>query len=93
MSPFLRDSVIQFLRSEEKKTSFLECFAGASLDLPPCADPAPPEDDDDRKSSAVVEFELPIGAEAAAAAADPEGGRRIVQPAMLQVFKGNRNAR
>ena len=91
MSPFLRDSVIQFLRSDEEKTSFFERFAGASLDLPPCADPAPPEDDDDRKSSAVVEFELPIGAEAAAA--DPEGCRRIVQPAMLQVFKGNRNAR
>ena len=74
---------------------------GTSLDLPACADPTPVDGTDDQRQQppSVVEFEVPNVAEAEgdsnsnADNADPEGCRRIIQPAMLQVFRGNRNAR
>ena len=69
------------------------------MDLPACADPTPPADgnDEQKRQPSVVEFEVPnVVAEGEGASnsnADPEGCRRIIQPPMIQVFKGNRNAR
>ena len=67
------------------------------MDLPACADPTPADGKDDQRQQqpSVVEFEVPNEAEGGASnvAEDPEGCRRIIQPPMLQVLKGNRNAR
>ena len=71
------------------------------MDLPACADPTPADGNDDQRQQppSVVEFEVPNvveeaeGASSSTAGEDPEGCRRVIQPPMLQVFKGNRNAR
>ena len=80
------DSRIQFSREYDFPKTFSLTVFREDLSLYNCLQPP-----------SVVEFEVPnVVLEADGASngdADPEGCRRIIQPAMLQVFKGNRNAR